>query len=230
MATLHHSPFCPHSRFVRLILSELGFDVTLVEEKVWERQRDFLLLNPAGTTPVFFEEQIGAVPGAAVIAEYLDETRGLALGDHRFMPDAPKERAEVRRLMEWFNGKMFEEVTSYLVLEKINKRFMGSNNGGGAPDMAAIRAARTNVKYHLSYIGYLTSHRNWLAGNRLTYADFAAAAQLSTADYLGDVPWSENEAAKAWYARIKSRPSFRPLLLDRVRGMDPSAHYADLDF
>jgi glutathione S-transferase len=29
---------------------------------------------------------------------------------------------------------------------------------------------------------------------------------------------------------MKSRPSFRPLLTDRVSGVTPPAHYADLDF
>ncbi len=230
MATLHHHALCPLSRFVRLVLGEFGLEAELVEERVWERRTEFLLINPAGRTPVFSEEQVGAVPGAAVIAEYLDETRGLALGERRLLPSDPKGRVEVRRLLDWFNVKMHDEVTSYLVTEKVFKRFMGTEHGGGAPDMSAIRAARANIRYHLSYIGFLIGGRNWLAGDRLTYADLAAAAQLSSADYLGDVPWHENEAAKNWYARVKSRPSFRPLLADRVPGMQPADQYADLDF
>jgi glutathione S-transferase len=230
MATLFHHPLCPHSRFVRLLLAEFGIEASLVEERAFERRTEFLIMNPAGTTPVFSEEQIGNVPGASVIAEYLDETRGLALGDRRLLPSDPKGRVEVRRLVDWFNGKMFAEVTGYLVTEKVFKRFMPLDSGGGAPDMAAIRAARSNIRYHLSYIGFLMQGRNWLAGDRLSWADLAAAAQLSAADYLGDVPWNENETAKHWYARVKSRPSFRPLLADRVIGMDPAEHYADLDF
>jgi glutathione S-transferase len=230
MATLYHHPLCPQSRFVRLVLGEFGMDAMLVEERTFERRVEFLTMNPAGTTPVFVEEQSGPVPGASVIAEYLDETRGLALGERRLLPLDPLGRVEVRRLVEWFNGKMFAEVTNHLVVEKVMKRFMPSDSGGGAPDMGAIRAARTNIRYHLAYVGWLIGGRNWLAGDRLTYADLAAAAQLSTADYLGDVPWQENETAKNWYARVKSRPSFRPLLADRVLGSDPSTHYADLDF
>ncbi|PSC03318.1 glutathione S-transferase [Alsobacter soli] len=230
MATLFHHPLCPHSRFVRLLLGEFGIDATLVEERAFERRTEFLIMNPAGTTPVFQEEQSGAIPGAAVIAEYLDETRGLAMGDRRLLPGDPMGRVEVRRLVDWFNGKMYDEVTGYLVKEKVFKRFMPAELGGGAPDMAAIRAARSNIRYHLAYIGFLMQGRNWLAGDRLSWADLAAAAQLSAADYLGDVPWNENEAAKHWYARVKSRPSFRPLLADRVLGMEPSEHYADLDF
>ncbi len=230
MATLYHASFCPQSRFVRLILGELGISPNLVEERIWERRRAFLELNPAGTTPVLVENEGIPLPGAGVIAEYLDETRGLGMGDRRLLPDQPADRADVRRLLDWFNGKMFDEVTSYLMTEKINKRFMPLEQGGGAPDMAAIRAARTNIRYHLSYSDYLLADRNWLAGERLTYADLAAAAQLSVADYLGDVPWSSHEATKHWYQKIKSRPSFRPLLADRVPGMDPTLHYADLDF
>ena len=137
-------------------------------------------------------------------------------------PLDPRGRVEVRRLVEWFNDKMHSEVTGYLVTEKIFKRYMSAEMGGGPPDMAAIRAARSNVRYHLAYVGYLMASRNWLAGDRLSFADLAAAAQLSVADYLGDVPWHENETAKNWYARVKSRPSFRSILADRMRGHGPA--------
>jgi glutathione S-transferase len=230
MATLHHSPFCPQSRFIRLVLAEMGMEPILVEERAWERRDAFLLLNPAGTTPVLVEQSGLAVPGAGIIAEYLDETRGLGLSGRRLLPDTTAERVEVRRLLDWFLVKFDAEVTGYLVTEKINKRFMNSSDGGGPPDMNAIRAARINVRYHLKYVGYLMARRRWIAGDHLTYADLAAAAHLSCVDYLGDVPWDEDEIARDWYARVKSRPSFRALLADRVPGMAPAEHYADLDF
>ena len=132
--------------------------------------------------------------------------------------------------MHWFNVKLFNKSSQWLVREKVNKRFMSVSQGGGAPDMEAVRAARANLRYHLRYIGHLIGARNWLAGDRLTYADLAAAAHLSCIDYLGDAQWDENENAKTWYARMKSRPSFRPLLAERLPGMIPSLAYADLDF
>lgn len=224
MAVLHHHSFCPHSRFVRLAMGEIGLEPLTEERKPWVREHEFLLLNPSGTTPVLQENEI-AIPGASVIAEYLDETRGLGVSGRRLLPADPAGRVEVRRLLDWFNVKFFEEVTAHLVNEKIYKRFSRE-----APDPAAIRAARTNMRYHLRYIGYLASTRDWLAGDHLTYADLAAAAHLSCADYLSDVPWEEDEMAKDWYARVKSRPAFRTLLADRVPGMTPPRHYADLDF
>ena len=229
MAILHHYPFCPHSRFVRLVLAEMIIEPELREERPWERRTEFLAINPAGVTPVFMNGEGFFVPGASVIAEYLDETCGES-AERRLLPENPAERVEVRRLLDWFLDKFHGEVTDYLVTEKIYKRFMDSEAGGGPPDTAVIRAARTNVRYHLSYIGYLVSARNWLAGDHLTYADLAAAAHLSCADYLGDVPWNESEAARNWYARVKSRPAFRALLADRVPGIAPAEHYENLDF
>ncbi|HEY1735512.1 MAG TPA: glutathione S-transferase family protein [Methylovirgula sp.] len=230
MLTLHHHPLCPQSRFIRLVLGEYGIAPTLVEEKPYERRQEFLLIDPAGETPVLIEENGAVIPGASVIAEYLDETRGLGLGARRLLPADPAGRVEVRRLISWFCQKFFTEVSSFLVTEKIYKRFMSREQGGGTPDMDHIRAARANIRYHLRYVGYLTAQRKWLAGNHLSYADLAAAAHLSVADFLGDVPWQEDATAKLWYATMKSRPSFRPLLADRVPGLAPAAVYADLDF
>ena len=230
MITLYHHPLCPHSRFVRLLLGEYGIEPKLVEENVADRRRDFLILDPAGQTPVLVEQSGMVVPGAGPIAEYFDESRGLALGRHRLLPEDPASRVEVRRLFDWFGQKFFNEVTNWLVTEKVYKRYLPRERGGGAPDMDLVRAARANIRIHLRYISYLAGNRKWLAGDHLSHADLAAAAQLSCVDFLGDVPWEENETAKLWYARVKSRPAFRSLLADRLPGLSPAAVYADLDF
>jgi glutathione S-transferase len=229
MVRLYHHPFCPQSRFIRLVCAEIGLAAELIEERVWERREDFLRMNPAATTPVLCDDVVASAPGASPVAEYLDETRGLAQGDRRLMPESAGARVEVRRLADWFHLTFFAEVSEPLVREKIYKRFMTAAQGGGPPDAHAIRAARSNVRYHLRYIGHLVGRRRWLAGDRMSYADLAAAAHLSCVDYLGDAPWSEDEAAKEWYARMKSRPSFRPLLSERALGMPPPPHYDDLD-
>lgn len=230
MSLLFHHPLCPHSRFIRLALAEYGVEADLFEEKVHERREDFLLIDPAGRTPVLIADGGLVVPGAGPIAEWLDEAYGPSAGSAGLMPGDIAGRVETRRLMDWFNQKMFAEVTDWLVTQKVYKRFMPSHSGGGAPDMTLVRAARVNIRHHLAYIGFLVSERNWLAGPRMTFADLAAAAHISVVDYLGDVPWDEDELAKGWYQKIKSRPSFRALLADRVLGMAPSQVYADLDF
>jgi glutathione S-transferase len=229
MLTLFHHPFCPYSRFVRLALAEYGLNPHLIEERPWERRTEFLKLNPAGTTPVLLDEGRPPVPDASIIAEFLDETLG-EVGDTQLLPRDINGRVEVRRLTVWFNQKFGEEVSSPLVTERIFKSHMTKEQGGGSPDMNALRAAQANIRYHLAYIGWLVRSRDWLAGERMSYADLAAAAHLSVVDYLGEVPWTEDEAAKIWYSRVKSRPSFRQLLTEMHAGIPPSKTYADLDF
>jgi glutathione S-transferase len=222
MRLLYHLWLSPFSRKVRLVLGEKKLDVTLKVEKTWERREGFLTLNPAGDVPVLVEDDGAVLSESASIAEYLDETHP----DPPLLGRSPAMRAETRRLTAWFDLKFHREVTANLVDEKIMKRFLGL----GEPDSGAIRAGAQNIHYHLDYIGYLTERRRWIAGDELSLADLAAAAHLSCVDYLGDVPWDDHPQAKDWYARIKSRPSFRSLLGDHIPGAPPPKHYADLDF
>ena len=166
MLTLFHHPFCPHSRFIRLVLAEYGLEHRTVEERVWERREEFLMLNPAANTPVLVAEGFPPVPGAATIAEFLDETTGAEMQERRLMPVDIGHRVEVRRLAAWFNEKFFAEVSGPLVMERFYKRHMRIEQGGGPPDTDAIRAARINVRYHVAYIGWLVRTRDWLAGDQ----------------------------------------------------------------
>ena len=223
MSTLYHLPLSPFCRKVRIMLRERGLPFELQTENVWERRPEFLALNPAGTVPVLVDEANGlTLADSSVICEYLDETsQGPSL-----IGRGPAARAETRRLVCWFDQKFNGEVTAYLYGERVMKRLMRR----GEPNAAFIRAGKSNVHFHLDYIEYLTERRNWLAGDDFSLADMAAGAHLSVLDYLGDVPWDRHEGAKHWYQRIKSRPSFRPLLADHIPGLRPPSHYADLDF
>jgi glutathione S-transferase len=222
MRLLYHLWLSPESRKVRVALKEKSLDFTMKVEKTWERRPEFLALNPAGEVPVLIEPDGTVLADAAAIAEFLDEV----YRDKLLIGLNPADRAEVRRLCAWFDGKMNREVTELLVGEKMMKRFLGL----GEPNSAAIRAGKTNINYHLEYVTFLVERRRWLGGDHFSLADITAAAHLSALDYLGDVPWDQHEPAKEWYARIKSRPSFRPLLADHIPGAPPPKHYADLDF
>ena len=222
MRTLYHGWLSPFSRKVRIVLGEKGLEFDLVVEKDWERRREFLMLNPAGTVPVLVEADGAVFSDTNAICEYLDETHALGT----LAGSDARERAEVRRLVAWFDQKFYREVTNNLVGEKLYKRFMGM----GTPDSGAIRAGHANLGAHLEYVAWLCARRTWLAGPTFGLADVAAAAQISCVDYLGDIPWNDFAGAKDWYARVKSRPSFRPLLADYIPGLPPPKHYANLDF
>jgi glutathione S-transferase len=222
---LYHYPLDPLSRRVRLALAEKNLECDFRIEKPWDPSTELLTCDPSGEVPILAVGEPGKqriLADAGAICEYLDETHPTSslLGKDPFL------RAEVRRLIGWFDRKFHWEVTVFLLGEKALKRLTGT----GEPDSVMIRTGCHNIHRHMQYIGWLAEQRNWLAGDQLTLADLAAAAQLSVIDYLGDVPWKTHPAAKDWYARIKSRPSFRGLLGDHIAGFPPPRYYADLDF
>jgi glutathione S-transferase len=222
MRVLYHMPLSPYARKVRLVLAEKRLPFELRLEKVWERRPEYLELNPAGTVPTLVEDNGLVVADSGVICEYLDE----AYPESSLMGRTLAERIEIRRLATWFDGKFATEVTQNLYGEKHLRRLTRR----GLPDPAAIRTGYIAVRYHLEYISWLAETRKWLARSVLSLADFAAAAHLSTLDFIGELDWSMSPPAKDWYARMKSRPSFRGVLADRISGTTPPAHYADLDF
>ncbi|MCD9147208.1 FtsZ-binding protein FzlA [Pseudophaeobacter flagellatus] len=221
MARLYHVPLSPFCRKIRLSLAEKKIEVELVEERYWEADPDFLRRNPAGKVPVIRLDGKMMAESAA-ICEYLEETRPTP----PLMPADPDGRYEVRRIVSWFDDKFHSEVTSKLLYERVNKKVTGE----GYPDSRNVKAGAKAIKYHLDYMTWLLDHRRWLAGDQMSLADFAAAAHLSSLDYISDVDWNRSAVVKDWYAKIKSRPAFRSILADQIAGFRPPAHYADLDF
>ncbi len=223
MWQLFQFPLCPFSRKVRLLLGEKGIGYDLVRESPWERRDEFLDMNPAGRTPVMADTQAGTVLiDSQAICEYFEET----VEASRMITGGAQSRAEIRRLVAWFDEQFFRDVTGPLMHERMTKRLVER----AAPDGTALREAMKNADAHLDYIDYLLDHRRWIGGATLSLADLAAAAQISVADYLGGFNWSSHKQARDWYAGLKSRPSFRPLLSERMEVIAPPAHYDKVDF
>lgn len=221
MYRLYHVPLSPFCRKVRLTLAEKKIEVELVEERFWEKSADFLRRNPAGKVPVLCRDG-RYLSESQAICEYLDELAP----DPPLMPRDRDARYEVRRLCAWFDDKFHHEVTSKLLYERVNKKLTRH----GHPDSGNVKSGAQKIKYHLDYMAWLLDQRRWLAGNEMTLADFAAAAHLSCLDYISDVDWNRQAVVRDWYAKIKSRPSFRSILADQVPGFPPASHYANLDF
>lgn len=221
MWRLFQYPLCPFSRKVRFACAVKAVPVELVLEKPWERRDGFAALNPAGQTPVMQKGEITLIDSAA-ICDYLEETvdRVPLLGS------GPEERAEARRLIAWFDQKFYAEVTAPLLSERMYKRLYSKQ----APDAGAVRSASRNAEGHLDYLDFLLDRRRWLSGPAFGLADIAAAAQISVADYLGGIEWDGHEPARTWYSALKSRPTFRPMLAERMEGLPPPPHYDKLDF
>ena len=222
MFRLYHLPLSPFCRKIRMVLVEKRLDVELIEERPWENRLDFLRLNPAGQVPVLITDKGQTLSESAAIFEYIEET----VPEPPLLPTDPQQRAEVRRLTGWFDGKFNREVTENLLFERVTKRLARL----GYPDGACLKAGSRSIRIHLDYMTFLLEGHNWLAGPRMTIADIAAAAHLSSLDYVGDVPWEDYPNVRDWYSVMKSRPCFRSLLADHLPGIPAAQHYANLDF
>lgn len=228
MRILYHYPLCPFSRKVRLCLAEKKLDFLQEITNFWEKKPELTNLNPLGYVPVLVDLNGSVLADSSAIVEYLDE----AYPDRKMYPDDLLGRAEARRLMFWFDSKFAYEVSMILLWEKVIKRMVakGSSGSNTGPDSNLIRQTRNTLTYHLDYIAWLIDRRNWLAGDHFSVADITAAAHLSVIDYFGDINWDKFEPVKNWFMRIKSRPTYRGLLSDKIPAVAPSSHYAELDF
>lgn len=222
MWQLYQFPLCPFSRKVRLLMSEKGIGYELWRENPWEGRDEFFAMNPAGRTPVLHDpDRKVTMADSRAICEYFEET----VEKSPLISGTAGQRAEIRRLVALFDENFFGDVTGPLLQERMKKRLVLRQS----PDSRALRDSMRLAHEHLYYIDYLIDHRPWLAGATLTLADLAAAAQISVADYLGGIDWSSHEQARGWYLVLKSRPSFRPLLSERMEVIQPPSHYAEVD-
>jgi glutathione S-transferase len=222
---LHHYPFDPASRAVRLALGEARREWSDSVVRPWEPDCPLGPMNPSGMPPV---AEVQTPRGglrlcelAAVLGWIEDEA-----GQPLLMPADPAERAEARRLTGWFERRFTDDVNAVLLHERMEKPLLRL----GPPEARALREGRESLRHHLDMLEGLLAERDWLAGRRLSQADLIAAAHLSVLDYFGEVAWKGWPAVKTWYSKVKSRPCFRPLLTDRFPGVPAAAHYADLDF
>lgn len=223
MWRLHQFPLCPFSRKVRLMLAEKGVGFELNRVSPWERADEFVDMNPAGQTPVIEEDSRGIVLiDSRAICDYFEETVDAA----PMVPGTALDRAEIRRLIAWLDEKLYADLVAPLIEERMRKRLVSRE----APDTRILREAMKAGNAHLDYLDYLLDHRRWLAGPVLSLVDLAAAAHLSVADYLGGVDWRGHKQTVDWYGVMKSRPSFRPLLAERMEVIAPPAHYDKVDF
>ena len=222
MWSLYQFPLCPFSRKIRLLMGEKSIAYESVREDPWNASDMFYNLNPAGCTPVLVDPERNIVlADSRAIGEYLEET----VDRLPMISGTASARAEIRRLTALFDENFFRDVTEPLLSERMKKRLIFKQ----PPESAVLSEAMRMAHGHLDYIDWLIDNRPWLAGSTMSMADLAAAAQISVADYLGGLDWTDHEQTRGWYSVFKSRPSFQPLLTERMDAIRPPDHYSKID-
>lgn len=222
MPSLYYHQICPFSRQVRLLLKEANCDLKLINKEFWQPDTELYALNPSGELPILIEDNEFNIAGNYALIEYIRENYNI----ENIPTKTSTELVEERRLIEWINRKLYREVTKYLIDEKLVRFTLKA----GAPNTNILRVAKNNLKQHLIYFNNLLSEKDFLTGDYISFADFILASQLSVADFFGDIYWDDFLKVKIWYSVIKSRPSFKPILNDRILGFSPPEYYNKLDF
>ena len=220
MNKLFHYFLCPSSRFTRIILIEKKIDFDLFIENFSDPTEDYLFKNPAGFFPVLNTSFNENIVGSLVIVEYL---QNLMLPPTLMIK---KNENEIRRLLFWFETNFKNEIIIPLLKEKVFKRFEKNS----VPSSHVIRAARSNLKYHMQYFNFLIKDHDFFVDDNLSYVDLFFGASLTVLDYIDELNFFEFEKLKNLYSIVKSRPSFKKILADRIIGINPHSDYLKLDY
>lgn len=214
MRRLIHLVFQPASRLARLVAGEKRL---VIDPHLAEDYHEHM--------PVFIDLDGTTCHGLWAIMDHLEG----AYPEVPLVPEDAHERSETLRWLDWTITVLGDQVTKKIVYEKANPRHTGAPSRS-TPDMNVIRAGRDTLREMIPMLGRTVDEHGNLASRGCTIADLALAAHFSALDYFGEIPWDANTPLREWYMRMKSRPSFRSLLADRVPGQPPIKHYADLDF
>lgn len=224
MQKLYSYALCPFCRAIRFYLNERAIDFELINSSPWEKDNKFNNNDLSIDIPILIDGDRDKLPvsGFSSIIQYFDESNHM----NRLTGITSSERLEVQRICEKFNFYFFADVSRPLIYEKVLKRYYNSRS----PNSIIIRESMDKMKEYMDAIGWLFERRNWLAGEDFSLADIVVAAHISCIDYVGSIDWSRFIRVKEWYMRIKSRPSFRDILQDRIQGVHPAEHYPLLDY
>lgn len=217
MRQLRNFPLSPFCRKVRLVFGEKRIAFESVSVRPWESATSLTAL------PELLEEDGLLLSDGRAIAEFVNELDT----NPSLLPGRPLDRALARKWVNHFDENFWREVTQIILRERVLKRY--AQEADRQPDLAAIKTAQHHLRNELQILERTLEQSGYITA-AFSLADLTAAAHLSCLDYFGDIPWQFFPNVREWYARMKSRPSFRPLLSDQLPGFPPTAHYADLDF
>ena len=220
ISQLFHYSLCPSSRFIRLCLSEKKIHFELKIENYWKPSHNFLLMNPGAFFPIYLEKQNCPIVGSPIIIEFLEESNTKP----NFLLE--REKHEIRRLVYWFEVIFKRDIIHPLLNEKINKPINKNIN----PNISVIRNINQNIKYHMNYFNILISENGYFLSDQITYVDLYFASSLSVLEYIGNLDFNNHQKVKDLYLKIKSRPSFRKILKDRIIGLNPDKNYIMFDY
>lgn len=206
---LHYHPFSSFCQKVLVALYERGvpFEGVVVDLGDPEQKAALERLWPMGKFPVLRDEaRAVTVPESSLIVEYLDHI-------HPGPPLVPADPDSALKARQW--DRFFDHYVELPLQKVVGDTFRpeGSHDPNGVEEAKALlRRAYDLLEDSLGEDG------RWVAGEDFTLADCGAAPALFYAFMVE--PFSGRPRLEAYYARLRSRPSFTRVV-DEAREFRP---------
>jgi glutathione S-transferase len=198
---LYMHPLSSNARRPRLVAHHLGLAVeeVLVDlAKGEQRQPAYLALNPNGKVPTLVDGDLKLTESYAVMI-YLCEKNGR----RELYPDELAARTEINRWLFWSANEWSPNI-GRLNFENMLKPMLGL----GTADPARVQEAENTFKQHAKVLDTFLAQREYILGAKLSLADFALAANLSTI-VPAKLPIAGFAHVQAWFARIEKLPAWQ---------------------
>jgi len=163
------------------------------------RQGPYLSKNPAGQTPALQLDDGSYLSEITVICEYLDEKfpGGNLIGTNA------EERGETRMWVRRIDLNICEPLANGFRFSEGLQLFQSRTRC--IPEAAAGLKAMAQDK--LKWLDGLIAGRQWVAGDRFSLADILLFVFLEFGAQVGQPIPDEAGWVKAWFERVKARPS-----------------------
>jgi len=235
MIELFHADMSTCAQKVRLVLAEKGLPWTghLLNLRHRDQHRpEYLALNPNGVVPTLVDDG-KVVIESTVICEYLDE----AYPDSSLVPEAPEDRALMRRWTKWLDevlhfhtgvlsGSIAFRYQHLARPEDEQKAYIA-----GIPDPARRERQRQQLELGMKapqfrdavlvFEDFLTrleaqlSETEWMAGSCYSLADIGYTPYVIRLHELKLDPWMANRPhVRGWYEKIRDRENFATAYID----------------
>jgi glutathione S-transferase len=192
----------PNPRAVRMFLAEKGLSVPLVEVdlmKAENRQDAYKQKNAAGQMPCLELDDGTTVSEITAICEYLEETNPKPA----LIGSTPKERAETRMWTRRIDLNIVEPLANGFRYSQGLPLF--KDRIPTAPE--AADGLKRIAQDRILWLDKLIASRQWVCGDRFSYADIHLFAFLDFGKQVGQPLSAEAKNVAAIYDRARDRPS-----------------------
>lgn len=200
---IYYHPVSTTSRSVMLFAAESGLDIDfkVVDLFTGEHlQPAYAAINPNCQVPVLEDGDFRLTESSAILKYLADKTGSPAY------PSAPRKRARVNEMMDWFNTGLYRDLGYGLIYPQVLPNYRRPDDKVQAGTLAW---GRDKARGWLKILdeNLIGPHNDFLCGEQITIADYLGAAMLTLGEVIR-LDYSAYRNVTRWLDNMKARPSW----------------------